>query len=530
MGTDTGLTHYLHVLRRSWWIVVLTVVLTTGAAVYASSRETSLYNSSADVFLSTQNLAAIISNVQLPSSDPVRAATTQADLARSPAVAERALKLAGMPSRPAQWLLSNSSVNAAANADILKFTVTNHRPQDAEKLAQAYATAYTQYRRQLDTAAVASARQGIESQLAQLKASGGETGAVYANLFEKDQELSTLQALQGSNAMIVRSASLAVQIQPRSVRNGALAAALGLLLGVALAFVRDALNTRVRTSTELQSRLELPMLGRLPEPRRRHRTPNEIVMLSDPLSPAAESYRILANNLDFVNLESKAQTILVTSATRNEGKSTTVANLAVALARSGRGVILVDLDVRKPSIADFFSLEGSRGLTTVVLGHATLEEVLAPISVIEEGSAGDPMFNGSSPGRLRILPVGPLPPNPAEFVGSNTLGTLLGELELDAELVLVDAPPILNLSDTMTLSARVDGLVVVTRLPFLKRSTLHELHRVLDAVQAKKLGFVVTGAASNDSDAGYGYGYGYGHANGRAEARAGANPTSDIRN
>ena len=172
MGTDVGLTHYWHVLRRGWWIVVLTVALSTGAAVYASTRQTSLYSSSADVFLSTQNLAAIVSSVQLPSTDPVRAAATQADLARTPAVADRALRLAGLSSRTAQSLLSKSSVTSATNADILTFSVTDHQPRIAERLAEDYATAYTQYRRQLDTAAIASARKGIEAQLAQLKDSG----------------------------------------------------------------------------------------------------------------------------------------------------------------------------------------------------------------------------------------------------------------------------------------------------------------------------------------------------------------------
>ncbi len=297
----------MHVLRRGWWIVVITTVLTIAAAAYVSARQTSLYSSSADVFLSTQNLAAIVSNVQLPSSDPIRAAATQADLARNPAVAERALALAGLSSRDARSLLSKSSVSAATNADILTFSVTDHRPQIAERLANDYAIAYTQYRRHLDTAAVASARQGIEAQLTQLKASGGESGAVYASLYEKDQELKTLQALQGSNALVVRSAEHAVQTQPKLLRNGALAAVLGLLLGAGLAFLRDTLNTRVRSAGEVQSLLGLPLLGRMPEPQGRRRGSNGLVMLANPSSPLAEPYRILATNLEIVNLERDAR-------------------------------------------------------------------------------------------------------------------------------------------------------------------------------------------------------------------------------
>lgn len=505
--TEPGLAHYLQVLRRGWWIIALCVALTTSVAVYASKRQTALYKSSADVFLSTQNLAATLSNVQAPSTDPVRAAATQADLARTPAVAKRALRLAQLESRTAGSLLSNSSVSSASNADILTFSVTDHSPQIAERLAGAYATAYTEYRRKLDTAAIVGARSEIQAQLAKLKAAGDQQGAVYANLFEKDQQLRTMQALQGSNALLVRAASGATQTQPKPTRNGALAAVLGLLLGVGLVFLRDALNTRVRTAGEVQSRLDLPQLGRIPEPPRRLRSGHGIIMLSDPLSPAAEPFRILAANLDFVNLERNARTIMFTSATRGEGKSTTVANLAVAFARGGRRVILADLDVRKPSLDDLFALGERPGITTVVVGQASLDDVLVPIPLLDPGAANDRTDNGSTQGMVQVLTVGPLPPNPAEFVGSHALAALLAELEQRADLVLIDTPPILDLSDAMTLSARVDGLVVVTRLPVAKRAMLQELHRVLATAPTMKLGVVLTGAATGDA---YGYGYGYG--------------------
>ena len=506
-STEPGLTHYLQVLRRGWWIIVLTVALTTSVAVYASKRQSALYNSSADVFLSAQNLAASVSNIQAPSTDPVRDGATQADLARTPAVAQRALRLARVQGRSAASLLSNSSVSPAANADILTFSVTDQSPQIAERLAGAYATAYTQYRRKLDTASIVDARRQIRVQLVKLKAAGEQRGAVYASLFEKDQQLQTLQALQGSNALLVRSASGAVQTQPKPTRNGALAAMLGLVLGVGLVFLRDALNTRVRTAGEVLSRLDLPQLGRIPEPPRRLRSGNGIVMLTDPLSPAAEPFRILATNLDFVNLERNARTIMFTSATHGEGKSTTVANLAVALARGGRRVILADLDVRKPSLDRLFDLGERPGITTVVLGHASLDDVLVPIPLLDPGATNDPTGNGSVRGMAQVLPVGPLPPNPAEFVGSHALGALLAELEQRADLVLIDTPPILDLSDAMTLSARVDGLVVVTRLPVAKRAMLAELHRVLATAPTMKLGVVLTGTTTGDT---YGYGYGYG--------------------
>ena len=510
-ATDASLTHYLHVIRRSWWVVVLAVLLASLGAAYASHRQEKLFKSSADVFLSNQNLAASLSNVQLPNVDPTREAATQADLAQTPAVAARALALAHVRNRTPEQLLSHSSVSSASDADILTFSVTDRSPGRAERLAQAYATAYTQYRRHLDTAAIARALNPIETRLTQMKASGQQASGAYASLLDKEQQLSTLELLQGSNAQLVRAASPAVQTQPRTVRNAAVAAALGLLLGIGLAFLRDALNTRVRSAGEVEERLELPLLARVPEPARRMRGKSQLVMLNDPASPAAEPYRILATNLDFVNMERSARTIMFTSAQRDEGKSTTVANLAVALARAGRRVILVDLDLRAPSLSGFFFLDDRSGLTDVVLGRLKLADALAPVPLVQASSPeSHASRNGTIKGVLEVLPVGTLPPNPAEFAGSHLLAQLLSELERRADVVLIDAAPLLNLSDAMTLSSRVDALVVVSRLSLVRRPVLQELHRVLAAAPVTKLGVVLTGT---ETSASYGYG-GYGHAYG----------------
>lgn len=509
-STELGLTHYLHVLRRGLWIILLTVALVTGAAVYTSLRQEKLYRSSADIFLGTQNLAQSVSNIQVPYTDPVRAAATQVDLARTPAVAVQALKLAHLSSRSADALLSQSTVSAATNADILTFSVTDPLPRVAETLAETYATAYAQYRRQLDTASIVQARRDVERRLTQLKSLGGQNSAAYANLFEKDQQLSTLQLLLGSNTLVVRSATTAVQIQPRPFRNGALAAVLGLILGCGLVFLRDALNTRVRTPAEVQERLDgLPLLGRLPEPSRRIRANNQLVMFAEPQNQAAEACRIVATNLELANLERSAKTILFTSASNGEGKSTTIANLAIALARSGRRVALVDLDLRRPALAGLFSLEDRVGLTTVALGRAQLDDVLTPISLfyVNPNEKTEPTAISTSQGVLEVLPVGPPPPNPAEFLGSSTLATILAELEQRADLVLLDTPPILGLSDTMTLSSRVDGLVVVIKLSEIRRPTLQELHRVLAGAPIAKLGLVLTGASPGATYGAYGYGY-----------------------
>lgn len=505
----TTLLDYLHVVRRRKWVIIQAAVIVPLVAVFLASRQHPTYQASADVLLSSQSLAAALVGTpdQTGGLSSDQGLQTQAQIARVPEVARRAIAAAKVTDRTPDQLLAESSVTPSSTANILTFTVTDATAALAPQLATGYARAYIRYRRQLDTQALANASKLIQARLDQIAAQQGRSGQAYQTLVEKQQELETMIALQGSNASLIQTPTGASRLGPHTKRDVVLGIFLGLALGLCIAFLLEALDTRVRSATELSERLGLPLLARVPEPPRRLASASRLVMLADPTDTAAESFRMLRTNLEFVTLDRDIRSIMVTSAVEREGKTTTMANLGVAMARAGRRVVLVDLDLRRPSVDRFFDLSGWPGLTQVALGRVDLADALVRVPI----DLGDrPKTNGATPmGSLAVLGAGPVPPDPGEFVATEALSSVLARLREIADVVLVDAPPLLHVGDTLTLSPRIDALVVVGRLETVKRSMIAEVKRALETMPIAKLGLIVTGANVEEGYYGSYYG-GYG--------------------
>jgi succinoglycan biosynthesis transport protein ExoP len=502
------LRDYLQVARRRKWIIVQAAVVVPLAAFAFSLHQQPRYEASAAVLLSQQDLAGQLTGTSVSSgASPDRAAQTQATLGRVPAVAQSAINATHVQMTPEAFLAS-SSVTPAANSDILTFSFADENPALAQLLATAYARAYVRYRLSNDTAAVVAALHEIEAEIAKL----GNHGPLYTSLEEKATQLRTLAALKTANASLIRSADGAAQTAPKTRRDVALGLILGLFLGIGLAFLREALDTRVRSAEAIGEQLHLPLLARLPAPSKKQRTESSLAMLEDPTGAEAEAFRVLRTNFEFASLGKEARVVMVTSAVEQEGKSTTIANLAVALARSGQHVVLVDLDLRRPSIDTFFDLRDQPGLTQVAIGSVPLGKAIVRVSVAGDdalllaASRGTQNGNGRAHvGCLDVLTSGPLPPDPGEFVGTDRLTEILEHLRDHSDIVLIDAPPLFHVGDGLVLSAKVDAVLVVTRMDVLRRAMLVELKRLLDTMPAHKLGFIVAGAETEDD---YGYGYG----------------------
>lgn len=492
------LSDYLAIFRRRKWIFIQALVLVPAAAYLISTQQTPEYSASSEVLLSRQNVAAALSGIPNTegSQNPERMAETQSQLARVPELASRVLRTAGLPDRSEADFLAASAVGPKPNTDILVFEVVDRNADVAARLATAYAREFTRYRYELDTQTLEGAQADLDERIEELKAEGVQPDStLYGALVEKQQQLELLRALQTQNTLVVKTATDADQTQPRPRRNAALGIFLGGLLGLGLVFLWESLDSRVRSESEIAEQLSLPLLARLAAPQRELRRLDKLVMLSAPNSREAEAFRTLRTNLQFLSLEHGLKSVMVTSASAGEGKSTTVANLAVALARDHQRVVLVDLDLRNPSLDRLFKL-APPGLTDVALGKSELEHALKQIPIPEAWpKEAKSTANGAfgTVGRLEVLPCGVLPPNPGEFVSSKALAAIIDRLRERADMLLLDVPPLVPVGDAIPLSSLVDAILVVSRVNFVHRGALAELRRLLDIAPARKLGFVLTG-------------------------------------
>jgi Mrp family chromosome partitioning ATPase/capsular polysaccharide biosynthesis protein len=480
------LRDYLLIARRRAWIILTVTVLTVVSAAFFSARQDKLYKASAKV---------LVSGID-SSQPPDRFLQTQADVATaSPEVARRVRQELGLRTTPP------ISVTPNIDSDILVFSSTAANPRVAARAANAYGEQFSKFQRELATRDVKEALRGVE---AQIKALGGvgaiQKPTIYSSLVEKRSELLTLEVLQTTKALLVQPATGGVQVQPKLARNIVFGLLLGLIVGLGLAFLREALDTRVRSTEEIAERLGIPLLARLAKPGRKLRLNERLVMVNDPDGPEAEAFRMLRASVEFARTDAK--TLMVTSAGEGEGKSTTAANLAVTMARGGQHVILVDLDLRRPVVHKFFSLDGP-GIAQVATGSARLEDALAPIPLVWPGGTS---WNGdggqAAGGLLEVLPAGRASAHVDDVLANQVVAGILEALRERADVVVVDSTPLFA-GDAMALAAAVDGMLIVVGMDVVRRAVLRELRRLLEAIPTRKFGFIAT----SDSDTSYsGYG------------------------
>jgi capsular exopolysaccharide synthesis family protein len=288
---------------------------------------------------------------------------------------------------------------------------------------------------------------------------------------------------------IIRPAESPLSASSPNVRlNLLLGLIVGLILGIGLVVLRTTMDNRIRSEADLRDVTDVPLLGGMSYDPDAARKP--LITQDRQQSPRAESFRQLRTNLQFSNISGNPQAVVVTSSLPGEGKSTTATNLAIAVAQGGGSVCLVDADLRRPMDAEYLGLEGEVGLTTVLIGAARLEDVLQPWG--EDN--------------LYVLTSGSIPPNPSELLGSSTMKDLIQQLQETFDTVIIDAPPLLPVTDAAVLSQHVDGVVLVVGCKSVRKQELEKSLAALALVGARTLGVVLNLLPAKGPDA-YAYGY-----------------------
>lgn len=453
------LRQYLRVVRESWRSITSIVLIVVIGAFGWTLTQTPLFGATASGLVITagaENTALALSGDSLAKSRAV----SYKSIAATRAVAERVREDLGSD-LDADQLLSQVEVSSPTATAEVRVTVTSPDPASAQKIANAWIEALAAQAKEIES--------GIGT------ASKGESAIV---------KLVPLVNAELPTAPVSPNKKLAL----------ALGLVLGLALGLGYALLRNHLDRRVRSIEDLE-KLGSSVIGTIPlDPRLvKNRTTIETGALDhdDRAShPYSEALRELRTNLTYVDVDKPAQILLVTSSVPGEGKSSVAANLAIAIASTGRPTVLVDADLRRPVVTDIFNLPGGAGLTDVLSHHATLDDVLQPYGPIPS---------------LSILAGGRIPPNPSELLGSRAMRSLLDDLSRDA-FVIIDAPPLLPVTDAAVLSNIADGVLVVVKADSTSVDEVSKSLSNLHKVGANVLGFVLNRVPTKGTGASnYGY-------------------------
>jgi capsular exopolysaccharide synthesis family protein len=495
-GQGFQLREYLTILRvRKWWIA-LAVVLVVGSALAYSLRQTPVYVSETQVLLE-ETIELEQQQIQVVNVE------NEARLATSPAVAQLAAQQPGVAEQDVSALLRNLEVEPEPEpATILTFRYSHADNQQAAQRANAFANAYLDHREQMLLGNLVQQRESLRDRINRLR----DLVATAASIEQKQLYRAQIVVLQTELAGVTSAGTLhlGTVIQPAVIPNqpaspdhaktGVLALLAALPLGVGLALLRERFDDRLRGRADLEAHAGAAVLAVVPRVANwRDSADSPVVTLTEPKSAAAEAYKTLRTSVLFAAAQRGMETLLVTSSNAMEGKSSTTANLGVALAQSGKRVILVSADLRKPRLHRFFRAQNGTGLTNVLAGERNALEVLNWVGVEN----------------LRLLPSGPVPGNPAELLGSEAMESLLRELRDAADFVLIDAAPVLPVADAMTLTPFVDAVLFVADARRTTRGAIAQARHQLDQVNARVIGTVLNNFDPSKSPGSAHQHYGY---------------------
>jgi capsular exopolysaccharide synthesis family protein len=468
------LRQYVRILWRWAWLIVLAAVLAGSIAFVASQLTVPIYEASTTVLINQAPASSASPDYNsLLASE--RLAMTYSELLRKRPVLEAVITNLKLNTDP-KTLVEHIRVNTVRDTQLIELTVEDISPQRAADIANEIVRVFSQQNREQQASRYADSKQNLLQELAKVQADVDRTQArldeiktpttpgqvaeqerlqallaqyrsSYTTLVDSFEQVRLAETQATDDVRVVEPAQPpGAPVRPRILMNTLLGAIVGAMLAVGMVFLIEYLDDSVKSSDQVEGLIGVSTLATIAridgsEP------PDKLVTVTTTRSPTAEAYRILATNIEFSAVDTPIRTIVVTSSGVREGKSTTVANLAIAIAQTGKRVILVDTDLRRPSLHKFFGRTNLRGLTTALLQHK-----VDPTSDYLVLTAVD---------NLRLMPSGPLPPNPPELLGSQRMNELIEELKSHADVVLFDSPPLLGIVDATLLAHASDATLLV---------------------------------------------------------------------
>lgn len=459
------LSDYIALLRKRWpWFIAFTVA-GIGVVTVITLLMTPIYQASSQVFVSLRSSGSTAELVQ-GGAFTAKQVASYTELVSSPRVLEPVIEELGLDESPAS-LAEAITADSPKDTVLIDITASSEDPTDAAKIADATA-------------------QSMANLVAEIEKprSGGESPV----------ELS-----------VVREATVPGDpVLPNARLNLLLGGLIGLVAGVGVILLREILDTRIRSQEDVRMVTSASVIGAVTFDE--HAPEHPLIVQESPQSPRAEALRRVRTNIQFLTLESDRRILVMTSAIPGEGKSTTSINLAITMADAGSRVILIDADLRRPSVSRYMGLEASVGLTTVLIGRVELADAIQPW--------------GNE--NLHVLPSGVIPPNPSELLGSTHMNELLAQLAAEYDVVILDTAPLLPVTDAALLARVAGGAVLVVGAGITHRHHLEEAIGALEAVEAPVQGIVLNRVPVADRSS-YKYRY-YEYQSATAERRPAAEP------
>ncbi len=527
---------YLALLMHWAWLIILAVVLSGATAYLVSSQMTPIYQATTAILINQAPSTRVSDYAALLTSE--RLTQTYAQLLTKRPVLQGvvdALQKDYNVVVDIDDLDGAIDVSPVRDTQIIEIKVRHTDPVLAAQIANELVAVFSRTIQDTQTARYAETKNSLQRQLDdlsrrieadslalqnlgdapedeaernRLETQLNQNRQLYASLLQTFEQVRLAEAESISNVIQADPATVPERpISPKVFQDTLLAAVVGGMLAVGSVFLIDALDDTVRTPDDVTRLTGLPVLGVVAE----HETGiGELITINQPRSPVAEAFRSLRTNIQFASVDKSVRTLLVTSSLPAEGKSTVAANLAVTLAQSGKSVVLLEADLRRPKVHRFLKVPNRLGLSAMfvqpqVYLDGNLQETRVP--------------------NLKVLPAGDLPPNPSELLGSERMYAIIRRVKEQADIVVLDTPPVMAVTDAVVLAPRVDGVLMVVKPGHTKLSALRTALEQLKRVGAEVLGVVFNGVQLKSyryryySSSYYYYGYHeyYGGENGKGK-------------